>query len=589
MKRIERFRVWGLGALLCVAAACNSVIGADEPQLVDDLGSGGVGGSDGDASAGTGGNATGGDSGAAGKGGSAGSGGEAGSAATGGTAGNAGSAGAGGAAGSGGVAGAAGSAGTGGAPECNATDKDCLDLTPRECSDGQWAPSGPACDYACKDGACYGECVKDTTECAGKKFRSCGADFMWTETDCPLVCDSTNGCVGSCLPDTYQCNGATVLEKCSAQGQYQTDQVCAHECAVVGGTAKCVDCTNGDSLCPAGCSYANDTDCPKGNGVTCGGNGECGSGFCVDGVCCNTSCTGSCMECNLPGKLGTCSSISFTDDVDNCGSCGAACSGNHVTRACSGGQCVGACDSGYADCNGNKRSDGCETNTQTNADHCGSCNAACSTNHIARVCSAGECGGTCSNGYADCNSNKRSDGCEINTNADPTNCSQCGTTCDYGVCQSATCAFTKWGLSGTAPSTNQLSANTAYGFRVHVANASSLRAIGAVTPVLGGDPASNVRLAVYTDAGGGPGTLVAQSGSVPRVPGATEGLVNPTNIAAGNYWVFVIADADLRVGLETTTATWWYKSFTFGSFPSTLTGVSSFSLGQGHLYLVTAP
>jgi hypothetical protein len=36
------------------------------------------------------------------------------------------------------------------------------------------------------------------------------------------------------------------------------------------------------------------------------------SGFCMQGVCCNTSCSGPCMSCNLPMRTGTCSPL------DNC-------------------------------------------------------------------------------------------------------------------------------------------------------------------------------------------------------------------------------------------------------------------------------
>ena len=39
-------------------------------------------------------------------------------------------------------------------------------------------------------------------------------------------------------------------------------------------------------------------------GETCGCDRDCQSGFCVDGVCCNTACTGTCMACNVQGSPG---------------------------------------------------------------------------------------------------------------------------------------------------------------------------------------------------------------------------------------------------------------------------------------------
>ena len=44
-------------------------------------------------------------------------------------------------------------------------------------------------------------------------------------------------------------------------------------------------------------------------GQSCTCNSECGSGFCVDGVCCNSACTDKCMSCNLPGSEGTCGAV----------------------------------------------------------------------------------------------------------------------------------------------------------------------------------------------------------------------------------------------------------------------------------------
>jgi hypothetical protein len=36
---------------------------------------------------------------------------------------------------------------------------------------------------------------------------------------------------------------------------------------------------------------------------------QCGTGFCVTGVCCNSACTDPSMRCNLPGQVGTCASV----------------------------------------------------------------------------------------------------------------------------------------------------------------------------------------------------------------------------------------------------------------------------------------
>jgi hypothetical protein len=80
---------------------------------------------------------------------------------------------------------------------------------------------------------------------------------------------------------------------------------------------------------------------------------QCASGFCVDGVCCDTACDGACQSCSLTGKVGTCTPVkNGADDACNGGSIcdatgacrkdlGRTCSTN---AECASGSCVdGAC------------------------------------------------------------------------------------------------------------------------------------------------------------------------------------------------------------------------------------------------------
>jgi hypothetical protein len=48
---------------------------------------------------------------------------------------------------------------------------------------------------------------------------------------------------------------------------------------------------------------------PMGVGATCRSGADCTLGFCVDGICCNEACTGSCSACNLPMLGGMCSPV----------------------------------------------------------------------------------------------------------------------------------------------------------------------------------------------------------------------------------------------------------------------------------------
>jgi hypothetical protein len=45
----------------------------------------------------------------------------------------------------------------------------------------------------------------------------------------------------------------------------------------------------------------------------------CASGFCVDGVCCDTAGSGTCASCNPKDKVGTCTPyLAGTDPQDEC-------------------------------------------------------------------------------------------------------------------------------------------------------------------------------------------------------------------------------------------------------------------------------
>ena len=86
-------------------------------------------------------------------------------------------------------------------------------------------------------------------------------------------------------------------------------------------------------------------------GQLCTAGAECGTGLCVDGVCCGTACDGVCESCNLPGSAGECKAI--PDATDPYAECGArTCDG---ARAC---RPVGARDAGT---DGGARVDGGRT------------------------------------------------------------------------------------------------------------------------------------------------------------------------------------------------------------------------------------
>ncbi len=132
-------------------------------------------------------------------------------------------------------------------------------------------------------------------------------------------------------------------------------------------------------------------------------------------------------------------------------------SGYSRASVSAGGVCGGACAANFADCNLNKQVDGCESDLRTDANNCGACATVCSAAHIKQVCAASACSGDCATGFADCNGNKQTDGCEVDTQTDNLNCGGCGNVCGAGLaCSGGKCTslYTFTGIAQNLPVTS---------------------------------------------------------------------------------------------------------------------------------------
>ena len=286
--------------------------------------------------------------------------------------------------------------------------------------------SGKNVSKSCSMGACNGMCAPGYDDCNNDK-RSDGCETQINGTDvtncggCGVVCSSQNimnACVGgscntgTCTAPFLDCNNNKQTDGCEINPQTNV---------------------NNCGSCGTVCSSQNITR-------------ACAAGSCQSGVC-----TAPFLDCNNNKQTDGCE-INPQTDVNNCGACGTVCSSQNITRACAGGSCsTGVCSGVFLDCNNNKQTDGCETNPQTDANNCGACSSVCSSNNMAtRTCTAGSCSGTCNAGFTDCDGTKLTNGCEVQTATDANNCGGCGMgfvcssknmatrTCTTGAC-SGTC------------------------------------------------------------------------------------------------------------------------------------------------------
>jgi hypothetical protein len=301
----------------------------------------------------------------------------------------------------------------------------------------------------CRDGLCRSlACQPNALFCDEDAVRLCNLDGS---ASTPLqncganqYCDpATFSCkLGVCAPSQPACNGS-IATTCNANGSGYlpkgTDCAKQPDRQCVLGACLCppslADC---DGLANTGCeaNVSTDPDNCSGCGLVCSSNH-------VAERTCHDACDGTCQtgfqDCN-GDKLKDGCETGTTSNAKNCGGCGIACSSNHVTPSCAGSVCNGECSANFADCNANKQADGCESDSRTDAKNCGACGVACSASHVKPVCAAGTCSGDCAAGFADCNDNKQTDGCEINTRTDAKNCGGCGLVCADGQsCSNGSC------------------------------------------------------------------------------------------------------------------------------------------------------
>jgi hypothetical protein len=175
--------------------------------------------------------------------------------------------------------------------------------------------------------------------------------------------------------------------------------------------------------------------------------GSCGNA-CPTGANASASCTsGACgFACNAgfgncDNNAGNGCEVNTSTNVSHCGACNNACpSPANAIAGCTAGTCgIAACNGGFANCNNNP-ADGCEVNTSTSVNHCGACGNTCFTVNGTPACSNGQCFvAACNAGFANCNGNA-ADGCETNTNSDVNHCGACNNACGVGkACVNSTC------------------------------------------------------------------------------------------------------------------------------------------------------
>lgn len=251
------------------------------------------------------------------------------------------------------------------------------------------------------------ECETNETRCDEDGLRqTCDGTGFWGEPEeCPYVCIA-GACTGECVPDTNDCDpdGVSRLE-CSAMGVWEVVQTCSGVCS---GGACAGSCSPGTRQCAAGILQL------------CGQDGRWGTEedcpFICDPVL--KDCTGECdpnqLRCS-DGKLQTCQS----DANWNAGTtCPFVCeAGDNPGEF----RCGGECRPGTTECRSNTELATCGTDGDWgNPQTC--VNMACRGNPAA-------CGGECAPGTTACEDASTLLSCGSDGEYDSTDCAASNRAC----------------------------------------------------------------------------------------------------------------------------------------------------------------
>ena len=292
--------------------------------------------------------------------------------------------------------------------ECNAFG-DCEEPNGSACTANGECQSGICVDGVCCNSACNGDCqtcnkagsVGLCAPVAAGQQDTCG---VGATCDVAGTCKKVNG--GSCTLNAECLTGFCVDNVCCENACSGTCKTC-NLGASPGVCSNVPTNTDPANECAGADVCSGNGGCVKVNGASCGGAGECLSGFCTDGVCCENTCSGTCKACNVAGSEGACANIAFGNDPAN------ECMGAAV---CDG---TGGCKKGLGDV--------CAMNTDCASNFC-----------VDGVC----CGEACTDGCKACSMAKTgtvSGTCAfVSGNTDPDN--ECASTADCngaGVCELA--------------------------------------------------------------------------------------------------------------------------------------------------------
>ncbi len=203
------------------------------------------------------------------------------------------------------------------------------DAAPRQragipCESAVDCQTGFCADGVCCDVACTGACVAcDQPEHPGQcaPLPSGSEDLHGVcRKEAADSCGQSGFCNGQGGCALYAAGTVCRAASCVDRERFLPAGLCDGDGSCMTGTpVTCSPSTCDKGVCLSACT--SDATCvppqtcvdgscgPKGLGQDCARGEQCGSGFCVDGVCCDKACAGRCSFCASPETRGKCTAV----------------------------------------------------------------------------------------------------------------------------------------------------------------------------------------------------------------------------------------------------------------------------------------
>lgn len=292
------------------------------------------------------------------------------------------------------------------------------------CSVDRQCQSGVCVDAVCCSSPCRGQCeaCNSSGQCVSVTGTPIGGRpaCITSEPTCAGSCDGIRGdaCtyprVGTCKPEQCIGNQYTAPGTCDGAGACASGPSASCAPGRCSSTNACtLECTL-NSECSAGAVCIGQVCRVRG---PCTDSSQCTSRFCVDGVCCDRKCDGTCEACDVAGRAGTCTPVSGAPHGQRPG-----CSGEGTCRGTCDGIKSTACSFPTTTCAAPRCVEGAAQGSRCNGR--GVCLAEDPVSCQPLACRDGRCLTSCS-GPEDCTAETS---CDAGTCVAPTSGCGCGAT-----------------------------------------------------------------------------------------------------------------------------------------------------------------